>query len=167
MEPPIRDPLYKGQLLRHHANTLVYYFTSEIYRDNLSTRDKPLVSLVRRFHCNTKMSIFIYSLIGGLATVEMFSLQVNHFSFSRVIYTGAHKGNQLPKPGAEGFLPIYGTAGNTLIAHIPLAPGKLEPNTGKNTCTLNYQMLRRKLRRSWALLRAAHMLLVITIQIRG
>ena len=35
-EPPIRDPLrlgrslYKGHLLRHHANTLVYYFTSEI-----------------------------------------------------------------------------------------------------------------------------------------
>ena len=36
MEPPIKDPLrlgrplYKGHLLRHHANTLVYYFTSEI-----------------------------------------------------------------------------------------------------------------------------------------
>ena len=36
MEPPIRDPLrsgqplYKGHLLRHHANTLVYSFTSEI-----------------------------------------------------------------------------------------------------------------------------------------
>ena len=36
-----------------HANTLVYYFTSEI-RDNLSTRDKtisPKVSLVWRFYC--------------------------------------------------------------------------------------------------------------------
>ena len=36
VEPPIRNPLrqgrplYKGHLLRHHANILVYYFTSEI-----------------------------------------------------------------------------------------------------------------------------------------
>ena len=47
-------PLYKGHLFRPHANTLVYYFISEIVdRDNLPTRDKtinPKVSLVQRFH---------------------------------------------------------------------------------------------------------------------
>ena len=30
VEPPIRETLCKGHLLQHNANTLVYYFTSEI-----------------------------------------------------------------------------------------------------------------------------------------
>ena len=51
---PLRlgQPLYKGHLLRHHANTLVYYFTSEIGTTSLQGTKllDPKVSLFRRFH---------------------------------------------------------------------------------------------------------------------
>ena len=64
--------LYKGQLLRHHANALVYYFTSEIGTASLQGTKfvSPKVSLVRRFHCSSsKLSykpkfVFFVSLAG-------------------------------------------------------------------------------------------------------
>ena len=85
MEPPIRDPLrlgqplYKGRaVLQHHANTLVYYFTSEIGTTSLQGTKllySPNVSLVQRFHC----IILVYVNVVTVITIVCSPPTVNMF----------------------------------------------------------------------------------------